>query len=411
MTFSENSTFYKKGKEMLDDYVARGGKVENLSANDKEYKYIKNNRVKDENGNLIDLETKFNLLGHPRNNKYSKNLREDLLKEINEFLANGGSLHINRKKLPFYERLNTYSTFLKRKSIILTHEQIMRDDLGFKSFSDIYYRCKEIFKLKNYRDEDGYVDDYHKSELMSSYISTLAISLKIPYYLLITLIADEKLRFYDVSLDKVKYTEVFLKNYAKKNETFVGMKRNNKKVYNALDYLTRYYSDGTPQRYSKSDWLDIFDLGDVEHKFKESKQFDINIDEIMARLKNQYKDQPIRIKDLDHNEYRLIIKKSISLSVNVSQIFEMYGLKCNGIQSSRLSQVRLNEVPYLEEMKKKREEIIKERGITLKVGYSKEQVFEEKVKAVQQVFAEYKEKLETYVPEEIDLEAEVNIDF
>ena len=147
MSLIEKTIFYVKAKKMLDDYVAAGGKVDDLSTKDKEYVYIKNTRVRDESGKLLTLEEKFEILKHPRKKKYVSDVRQALIDEIEKFLAEGKSFHISRKKLPFYERLVTYSTYLERKGEFKTHEQIMKYDLGYLNFSDDYFRCLDLKHL------------------------------------------------------------------------------------------------------------------------------------------------------------------------------------------------------------------------------------------------------------------------
>ena len=270
MSLNKNSTFHKKAKQMLDDFVANGGDVNELRITDAIYKYIKDTKITDEFGNRLDTVTKFSLLGYPRERKVTKNVRETLIQEINEYLKNGGSFHVPRKQFPFYERLRTYIRNLSKHGIEMTVEEVMKYDLGFKEYSETYYRCLGLEQLKSYRDEDGYVDSVKKDIKYNTFIRDLATTFEVPYYFVITLLADEKERKYLINLDKIEYTKCILQKYAQENRTFVGIKKNNPEVYNALDYLTRYYSDGAQNIFSKQEWLDVFGLGDVENKFNVS---------------------------------------------------------------------------------------------------------------------------------------------
>lgn len=404
-----DTKFYKTAKKMLEEYVQNGGNVESLSTESTIYKYIKNTKVVDENGKAIDLETKFELLGYPRKSKVSKNLREDLICEIREYLVNGGSFHIERKKLPFYERLHSYQVQLKHKGINLTHEQIMKDDLGFKEFSDVYFRCLGIEKLKYFRDKEGFVDSYKAHVKFNNYIKEIAQTYQIPIYFVTTLLADEKTRKYAIHIDKVKYTERLLQNYVAENGTLVGIKRNNKAVYEAFEYLTKYYSDGTETKFSKAEWLKIFGLDEVEHKFQTTaNQEEINVEGIMNELKLKYQDNIINMRELDPKDYRTILKKAVSLNISMSDLFKSYGLKSNSVKSERLSKVWVKEIPYLDEMKALRDKIMAETKISLENGCCKEEVFESKLKAVLKVYEEYKEKLESFLPEQYEIGTEAS---
>lgn len=404
MVLDKNSTFYKTATHLLQDFISSGHKIEDLTCADKAYKYIKNSRVFDKNGELINLETKFLLLGYPRKAKYSKEIREDLIKEIKDYLVAGGTFHIERKKLPFYEKLHTYSNLLKRQGKHLTYEQIMKEDLGFEEYSDLFYRCKDLEKIKYFRDEEGYVDSYKSHKKFNAYIKDVSITYEIPVYFITTLLMDEKLRECEIQTDKVKFTERLLNNYVIKNGTFVGIKRKAPEVYNSFDFLTRYYSDGTEKRYSKPEWLEIFGLDHFEHRFKKEKnEEDIDIENVMLNLKKQYNDKLINLKDLDSKTYRTIIKKAVRLGVSVSQLFEIYGMKSNGITIDRLSKVWVKEIPYLNEMQKRRNELLAQNLKNAGKKPCKEKIFEAKLLAVIQVYNEYKEKLDSYLPEELSL--------
>jgi len=93
----KTSNFYINAKNMLESYVANGGDVKDLGVHDEIYKFIKNTIVKDDNGNSLDLETKFKLLGFPRARAKVKDSKQELIAEINAYEQSGGSFHIIRK--------------------------------------------------------------------------------------------------------------------------------------------------------------------------------------------------------------------------------------------------------------------------------------------------------------------------
>ena len=92
----------------------------------------------------------------------------------------------------------------------------------------------------------------------------------VPYYMVITLVADERLSSYTIQLDKVKYTEgLLVRSYARRKK-LTGLKENDPQSYYALEYLSRYYSDGSGVMFSKNEWLEIFGLGDIETNFEDN---------------------------------------------------------------------------------------------------------------------------------------------
>ena len=107
MRLIEETIFYKRATKELDDYVSKGGNVDDLTTKDNLYKYIKNSLAKDADGKPLNVEEKFELLGYPRKRKYSNDVRASLIDAIEEFLANGGTFQMERKKLPFYDKFLT----------------------------------------------------------------------------------------------------------------------------------------------------------------------------------------------------------------------------------------------------------------------------------------------------------------
>ena len=163
--------------------------------------------MKDENGQYINLEEKFSQLGHPRKAKY-KESKQALIAEVDAYKQAGGSFHIIRKKLPFYPQLYTYASRLQRQGVDITYEQIMKG-LGYKDYSDTYFRCMGIFELEKYRDNNGYVDSYRQNKKLKAYIISLGKTLNLPYYLVITLLADEKLEKCYIDTEYIEYVKTY----------------------------------------------------------------------------------------------------------------------------------------------------------------------------------------------------------
>lgn len=377
---------------MLDDYVANGGDVNNLGAHDKIYRHIKNTKLKDKDGNYIGLETKFELLGYPRKPKYVKDNKTELIEDIKAYKNAGGSFHIRRKSLPFYARLQAYSAMLKRQGLNLTYEEIMKG-LGFRDYSDTYYRCKGIFDLKKYRDNNGFVDSYRKNEKMKAYVLALAEHLELPYYLVVTLLADEKLEKCFIDTEYIKYVQTELQNYVAEHGSLKNIKVKDKSLYFKFNTLIRYYSDGSEIQLSKADWLNLFGLEGVEHDFREVKHKTDNIEDIMDLLKKNFADEQIKYSYLTPSQYYSILQKAIQLAIPVKELFRNYGLNYDGNTVDRLSKMQVSEIPYLQDMKLFIENSLKTQGISEQNGYCREEVFEAKVKACKQAYEKYKDKI------------------
>ena len=389
MAFNAELISFKNAQKMLNEYVAKGGNVNNLKNGDREYDYIKNIKAHDDNGKFIDLETRFLMLNHPRQKKYSSDIKQSLINEVVDYISKGGSFHIERKKLPFYERLNTYTRSLKKTNPNTTHEQVMKD-LGFKEYSDIYFRCIGLENLKNYRDNDGYVDSYRTNAKMKAYIQDLAKTLDLPYYIIIALICNEKLKKCSIFTEYVELVKQQLINYYNVHGTLIGLKRKNEALYEKFNTLVKYFSDGTESKFTKEEWLECFGLNNVEHGFEKITTKIIDINDEMSKLKAKYGKTQIILKDLDRNTYHKIVRKAVALGITVDEVFAIYGLKCNGITLNRLSKVYTSEIPYWAEMLKRRDELMQK--VDTK-DMCKEEVFEYKVKVSKIVYEEFKDKI------------------
>ncbi len=380
----------------LKEYVANDGDVNDLSSKDKIYKKIEWAKFRDKNGKRLTMEESFSMLGFPRARQTSTDVRADLIKDIEKYIANDKTFDVQMKTLPFYERLHTYSKKLQRDGINLTHEEIIRDDLGFKTFSIKAMRCKGLQKLKEFR-KNGYVDDYHTDGKYSSYIIALAAYLNIPYYLLITLIADERLSKYVITTDYVKYVQTLLENYIAQYGDLVGIKRKDPKTYGAFSTLYKTFSDGSGQKFSKKEWLVLFGLEDFENKFAEKSEFEnVDIAIVMQKLKDKFGDAEFSAKDIDRYMYRKILKFATQYAISVKSIFDEYSLNYRGINIKRLNHVTMQEIPYFKEMKALRDKLIEQSGISLQNGNTEEECLEAKIKAVQQAYKEYEQKIESF---------------
>lgn len=398
----KNSQFYIEARRMLEAYIAKGGDVNSLGKKDKEYMFIKNAKIKDETGSYMDLEAKFSLLGFPRARARIKDSKQALIAEIDAYKQAGGSFHITRKKLPFFARLHVYATTLKRQGIEPSHEQIMKG-LGYKDYSDTYYRCMGIFDLYKYRDENGFVDSYRKNEKVKAYISGLGRTLNLPYYLVVTLLADEKLEKCHIDTEYINYVKTQLQQHVKEYGTLKGLKRKNNSLYYRFHTLMKYYGDGSESVFTADEWLNIFDLSGVENGFKKPANDDVDIKPIMDKLKQQFGKSAIRCKNLDSKDYRIIVKKAVKLAIPIKELFRDYGLKYEGNTVNRLSAMQVTQIPYLDEMKALRDNLLQEQGFTAENGYCKEEIFEAKVEACKQAYDEFKDKMFNFTIDETEI--------
>jgi len=289
---------------------------------------------------------------------------------------------------------------LKRQGIDLPYEQIMKG-LGYKNYSDTYFRCLGLFELKNYRDDNGFVDSYRKNAKLKAYISSLGRSLNLPYYLVVTLVADEELNTCYMDTEYIKQVKTEMQQYVKDNGSLKGIKTKNRRLYFKFHTLMEYYGDASEETLTVDDWLDIFELGDVENNFKAKTNKEVDIKPIMSKIKQKFGNNIITAKDIEFKEYRLIVSKAVKLGITVEELFRNYDLNYYGNAINRLSSMKVTEIPYLKEMRSLRDNLLQAQGITEENGYCKEEIFEAKVSVCQQVYNKFKDKIFNFAIDEV----------
>ena len=138
----------------------------------------------------------------------------------------------------------------------------------------------------------------------------------------------------------------------------------------------------------------------VDHKLKNIPKEEIDVKEIMCQL--QSLNRPIRLTDINKKDYRKILFKAISMGISTKELLKCYGIDYSGKNKDRLSKAYLSKMPYLDEMKKRRDLLLVDRNVTVENGYCKEEVFEERIKVCKQVYDEFKDKIYNFVPDLID---------
>lgn len=385
---------FVKAKKMLDKYVADGGKIEDLKTSHPIYQYICFSDMTKDGVALKTMEERFEALGYPRKRKIAKDAKEKLIEEIDEYIANGGRFDVEHTQLPFFGRMRTYMRRFQKQGEYFSFDQAMKD-IGYKNFSDLYTRCKGLEKLKNYRDEEGYVDSYRKDRTYAAYITFLSRRLELPYSIIIQLLCDEKLKTVTISSEYVAYVKTQFENYIEQNGSLKGMSRD-KQLYEKLHNLRRYLSFGTGENLSNQDILDIMDI-DTEHKLKNNTEKDENLDKIFDKYVGK---GTLKSTDLDKGEYRKILSYSIRLGIPLNELFKSYGIEYHGHNRDRLSTRVVQKLPYLSQMKVRRDEILAKNQITEENGFSKEEIFEEKLLVCKQVYEEFKDKIYNFTFDE-----------
>lgn len=389
---------------ILDELERQGVDINELGkgCHYEEYLQIKQTKFYDESGKRITLEEVFALAGHSRKPKRYKDTRQRLIAEVEEYKNGRGSFHVKRADLPFATTLDNYKRQLLKQGVKMSSEEIMHD-LGYMDYSNMYYRLLPLQNISAYRDKNGYVDSYRKDDNYKGLVSSCADYLELPTPLVIMLICNEDLESSTLSINYFEYVKEELLKYLSCNDwSFVGIKTKAPHLYSKIRTLKKYVVSGG-EAVSTHDVLEILGLSEYENNFRVSSAKPVDLSEIMLELKELADNQEGKLyrKDIPNNLYRKIVDKAVKHGITVKAYFNTFNIEyVDGVNTERLKMIYVTKYPYLAEMRKMRDGIVVESGVSLENGYTKEQVFEERVRASKFAYEEYKSQIYNFSQEE-----------
>lgn len=386
-----------KMRQMLIDFIERTGRsLDSLTKDDPEYRYVWGVEMKGEDGHSLTLTEKFAAAGFDRKPKYSTNVKQDLIDAIEKYRAEGGSFHVVRKTFPFYTKLYVYWDSLARNGKKLSYEQIMKD-LGYKEYSDLYYRYSTLEKFPKFRDEKGFVDSYKSDVKFRAFVHDAAISLDIPIPVLIELVCEENVRDIYLGVDYFSHVKSEILKFAREHESSLeGITRKAPNLYSKIRHIARYVTTEYGENISTYDVLKLLGIQFIDNKFKGIVAEEKDIEPVMVALQDLSKKQDgkLRFKDIPKGDYRDIVLKSVRLGVPTKAFFKLYDIDyVDGRNNARLDKIHVDKYPYIDEMRKRKKQLIEESGISAENGHCKEEIFEENIKASLQTYEEFKEKI------------------
>ncbi|MBP3619063.1 MAG: hypothetical protein J6J24_00210 [Clostridia bacterium] len=385
-------------KTKIAEFELSGGKIEELSSNDELYQYIKNVHIYGKDGKLLSMQQKLALAGEEKTPSYTQDTKKELIAEIEDYLANGGSFHIERKKLPFYERLRTYTRTFKSQNKIkreVTSDEVMKS-LGYKNYSDLYFYWSDIADLSVFRDRDGYVDSYRKNAKVKNKVNDFATKLELPIAVVVGLIADEKLEKNFLGTDFLSYVKGQLKSYVNANGNMIGISHRDPELYERMRNLRRSILTETGEEVSMEDLVFLLEFEDVERNFSAKGKKNVDIDHDMRKLVDISLKNDGRLKrtDIPQHIYRDIVSKALSLGITTKAFFKSYDIDyVDGRDVDRFKHLAVKEYPYMREMKKRRDALLEQERISKENGCCKEEIFEKKVEIAMRVYDEFKDKI------------------
>ncbi len=391
-------------KNILDDFIISGGNIDNLSTKDIIYQNIKNKDIKKQDGSYMSMEEKFIAAGYPRKPKVSSNVKGDLVKQLLQYVNDGGDFSGNVKSWPFYEKLNTYIKKVRREYNEKDYSiEMALKDLGF-SYNPMYNRFKKLKELKNYRDENGYVDAYRADKELSNYVKDCGVTLDMPTSYVVELIADEKLQKYIFPGDYFSNLNKKITEYLTKNSDFKNLIVKDKNLYNQIRHVKRSALSSSGEQLSDfevlnllniepslyASFIDNFQLQEKDNVEKVDKAIS-NAIEIAKKRNPFYKENKERVvlhyNDFSSHDYKIVSRHAARLGLYLKDYLYNRGICYMGRNVDRFSQITNDTLPNIKEMKQERDKIYSK---VFSDNLSKQEQFEAWISASILAYNKYK---------------------
>lgn len=387
------SSVIEEMTKKISAFIDAGGKLADLKREDELYKYVHGVRLRDKDGKLFSMQEKFLLAGYDRSPVYSQDIKQSLIDEVEAYLAIGGSFHIKRKDLPFYERLHTYAQCLKREMRIegeLSSQEVMRS-LGYKNYSDTFYLYHELDELKKFRDKRGFVDAYKKDEKLKAKINELSHKINIPIAVLVGVFADENLERYSLSSDYFGYVQNELKTYIKHYGDLKGLKSDRNR-YAKLLFLKSRIATELGEKVSVEELVELLGFVGIEGDFKSPRKEDKSKVIDLAKFCQEVKRNNggvLRKEDIPKGVYSIILQKSLKHGITTKAYLKSFDVDyVDGRDVPRLNRFLIKNYPYMSEMREMRDKLL--RGTD---KLCEEELFEKRLEVCVQVYDEFKDKI------------------
>ena len=227
--------------------------------------------------------------------------------------------------------------------------------------------------LKACRDKWGYVDSYRTNKPIKTSIAHISRATGLTEALVVLLVADEKLDSFLVKGNYIAYMTDRLKNYlnAHGGNPF-GMSSNDTILSNGLRYIAKSFGTGNIESVSTldviesmaPDYLDKSKVDTSKYGVRNSARetFDF-VRDVVARIQDDMGDVvvPSEIPQKYSNEVHILGNIASRLGTTLKDLFAMGGVTYLGRETAgRFSKIKLDEYPYLDEMRAERDRRVKE---------------------------------------------------
>lgn len=379
--------------QRLQEFVDAGGNIDDLGVEDELYQLVKGI------DNKHSIVEKFKICGQMRRVKKVKSVTEELKIQAHSYIAAGGSLHIPRKQLPFYETLHAAKRAYLRRTGKPISSKDMLASVGVTGYSDIYYNYLKIFDLASYQDTYGFVDSYRKDSVMNATIDRYAEQLGMPIALVVELVADQRLERSCLQTDTLSFISKQLAEYKKDYGSFENISRTDPQLYNRLCRFKKIIQTDSGKPVSTKELVEMlgsYDNADVFSDTTEIRELDYEKDIVPLITFARANGGTISAKDIPHSLYRNILDHASRNATTISDFFDDFGVEYTDARKNQtFVRLYVERFPYIHEMKQERDVLTKQLQDS-HPEFTKEEFFEHYLEVCKSVYLKYKPLIETY---------------
>lgn len=342
-------------------------------------------------GNKTDINQIIEEVGFTRNPTSYPITIDRIKKEIDDYVANGGSIYDPKRGLPYYELLSGY-----RRRTGLSSKEIYRQ-CGYdydETLAKIRHLPSEILiDLNEIKDKDGYIDSLYEKEDGRLYLRTMRHRAKleqVPFSNYLMFMYGVRLK---TTMENVNYLEEvekllvdYVNKYGKEQLSRQSIEKNEPTLATKLRHLAAYFPEGTITYHELLNYFGysasttrVFELGNNEENF-------------LKELLKLYPDREIGPKFYENPLYFRAIDYAVKNDETLQQYFRGKGFKYDDGYDV-FSVARLSKMTFEIENDDIYNEIIEFRKILLD-KYDYDLIKDEMVKneVLHKIFNECKEK-------------------
>lgn len=326
-------------KRAIDANIASGGSI--YDPNDKlPYMNMIGHYIQNHKEEKLSVEKVYKLCGYDYDPKRVPVTIERIKKEIDKFVQAGGDIYDKSENIPYYQLIQWFIERHRRNGKRYSIEEVY-DMCGYE-YNSIYYNTYKLGSvLKQYKDDDGYVDTIKDSEFGRKIFDRIqdraqALNIDVNDYLMCMFGVRVKDSF--SSVDYPTLVGNGLKEhynlYGINCMTLKHISKNNPTLYNRIRNLATYFPDGSV---SMQDVLYYYGYDDTRKKVRP-----LDEDKTIESLNKLYPDKVVKGLSKYGSVYMQVVRLSAMNGTTVEKYLTSKGFNVERSQGNdRLAKAKI----------------------------------------------------------------------